>query len=732
MRFFWLIIIVFIITESGLTAVPNRVPYQGLLTDQSKISLKDGLYRLVFKLYPTSQATIAYWTESQTVKSINGLFTVSLGDSSANGFPTMISDSLWLGVTVGTGIELTPRTKLASVPFALRSAIADSSGKSSLALRASVADSAAKTAVSVRSNVADSAVKVAAGASVQTSQLYNSKKTNVIVSVDSIGFVGIGIASPKTKLHIYGTGPRPRITIDGPDTSDVGYDWSSAGVANWSLYRPGNSTDLRFASTLSGNVLSLLQNGFMGLGTITPGRLFANGEKILEISGTGKIGWSRGMLLLDNQNPNIADSVHLGDICFTASNNGLDWGNVNFGGIGMTATNNNGSVMTLLTKNDNGIATPKVTISENGNIGIGNTAPTMKLDVNGTMGVSDKQYPMINLRMDLNTGMGRLHFTRWDGSTYLNNAWVGQFFENYSYKLGFATGVVSGTQNSGNQDSAIVRMTINNEGNVGIGTSNPSFYQHGGTCKVLELSNAGSTINSQAQYVVSTGSVAANSSIGGLTAALPNVLSPNKGVGYASFTTGPNSTEDKPTSQYYIATRGVVDVNWVNRFIVTESGNVGIGTDAPSEKLEVCGSIKASQSITANETCSSSDKRFKTNIETIPDALNKIDSLRGVTYDWNRKDFPERNFSEGKQIGLIAQEVEKVLPELVHTDSDGYKSLSYDKITAVLVEAVKDQKKTIDEQKSLIQEQNDRINSQQQQLESLKHEFELLRSELGK
>ena len=56
------------------------------------------------------------------------------------------------------------------------------------------------------------------------------------------------------------------------------------------------------------------------------------------------------------------------------------------------------------------------------------------------------------------------------------------------------------------------------------------------------------------------------------------------------------------------------------------------------------------------------------------------------------KSFPQRNFPDTRQIGLIAQDVEKVLPELVHTDSDGYKSLSYDKLTAVLVEAVKELK----------------------------------------
>ncbi len=89
---------------------------------------------------------------------------------------------------------------------------------------------------------------------------------------------------------------------------------------------------------------------------------------------------------------------------------------------------------------------------------------------------------------------------------------------------------------------------------------------------------------------------------------------------------------------------------------------------------------------------SSSDQRWKKNITPIPNALNKVAQLNGVNFNWKTDEYPEKNFSEGRQTGLIAQEVEKVLPELVHTDKEGYKSVSYDKITAVLIEAVKELK----------------------------------------
>lgn len=158
------------------------------------------------------------------------------------------------------------------------------------------------------------------------------------------------------------------------------------------------------------------------------------------------------------------------------------------------------------------------------------------------------------------------------------------------------------------------------------------------------------------------------------------------------------------------------------RMRITAGGNVGIGNKNPQFALDVTGDIHATNFP------SSSDLRFKTNIDSIPNALQKIGSLQGVTYNWNKEKFPERNFPEGKQIGLIAQDVEKVLPELVHTDSDGYKSLSYDKLTAVLVEAVKKQQELINEQKSQIealkvqnenlQLKNDNIEKRLQALES--------------
>ena len=113
--------------------------------------------------------------------------------------------------------------------------------------------------------------------------------------------------------------------------------------------------------------------------------------------------------------------------------------------------------------------------------------------------------------------------------------------------------------------------------------------------------------------------------------------------------------------------------------------DVGIGTASPTEKLHVVGNICYTGSSAA---CS--DIRYKTSFLTIPNALQKITSLNGVYYHWNQEMFPDKDFSADRQIGVIAQEVEALFPEMVLTDQDGYKSVDYSRLTPVLIEAIKE------------------------------------------
>ncbi|HHU35451.1 MAG TPA: tail fiber domain-containing protein, partial [Bacteroidetes bacterium] len=103
------------------------------------------------------------------------------------------------------------------------------------------------------------------------------------------------------------------------------------------------------------------------------------------------------------------------------------------------------------------------------------------------------------------------------------------------------------------------------------------------------------------------------------------------------------------------------------------------------------GNVHVTGNITANNITSPSDSRLKTNIGNIENPLHKIMSLNGVSYKWNAEEFPERYFDNRTHIGIIAQNIEEVqgLEDLVYTDENGYKSVSYDELIPILIEAVK-------------------------------------------
>lgn len=135
------------------------------------------------------------------------------------------------------------------------------------------------------------------------------------------------------------------------------------------------------------------------------------------------------------------------------------------------------------------------------------------------------------------------------------------------------------------------------------------------------------------------------------------------------------------------------------KFIVRGDGKVGIGVDAPSYLLHVNGSAAKPG---GGSWTSSSDQRLKKNIEPLKGALDKLISLRGVVFEWKE---PEKQGNlTGKQIGLIAQEVEKVFPEWVGVSAEGYKDLTVRGFEALTVEALKDLKNEIDSLKAAVKQ----------------------------
>ncbi len=189
----------------------------------------------------------------------------------------------------------------------------------------------------------------------------------------------------------------------------------------------------------------------------------------------------------------------------------------------------------------------------------------------------------------------------------------------------------------------------------------------------------------------------------------------NGNVEYLSFS-------GNATAGYSSAVIGTVNVNhstyegdlffWTRnssgtgatKMIVKGSGNVGIGTTAPAYILDVAGTARATAWITP------SDGRLKKDVVEISDALAAVKQLRGVRYHWRTVD--ERTVgrtldlpADQAQIGFIAQEVEKVVPEAVIVPaqgSDGVYGLKMEKLIPLLVEAVKEEQAQIADQQHQI------------------------------
>ena len=92
----------------------------------------------------------------------------------------------------------------------------------------------------------------------------------------------------------------------------------------------------------------------------------------------------------------------------------------------------------------------------------------------------------------------------------------------------------------------------------------------------------------------------------------------------------------------------------------------------------------------------SSDISLKDNIRPIESALFKVKQIRGVTFDWNENS-TELQQQKGHDVGVIAQEVEKVLPEVIQIREDGIKAVAYEKIVPLLVQAINEQQSIIED-----------------------------------
>jgi len=271
-----------------------------------------------------------------------------------------------------------------------------------------------------------------------------------------------------------------------------------------------------------------------------------------------------------------------------------------------------------------------------------------------------------------------------DGSAYLsyrNSSGVERAW------IGYGSGSNADFAITNNLDSPVRfivngsdRMRITSAGNVGIGTSSPN-------AKLTVEHTGGTAISMPTSGAICRGGTTTLTDDLGLYSYVPGnwirIATNNAPI---NFFTDAGTNGRGTTSRMYIG----------------ETGNVGIGTTSPSQRLHVVGNILASGTIRAN-----SDARLKENIKPITNAVEKVQAITGVTY--TRNDTEDK---DERHTGVIAQAVEAVLPEAVATDEDGIKSVAYGNMVGLLIQAIKEQQEQIDEQQERIEKLEQRLNGE--------------------
>ncbi len=426
------------------------------------------------------------------------------------------------------------------------------------------------------------------------------------------------------------------------------------------------SADNLAASTAGSERVRITSNGYLGVGVTSPTGRLGG-------TGTNRIHLksSNGSAELNIDHSGISNG-HASGLTFSSS--GTPVGSIV---AQKSATSATDAHLVFLTHDGSSIA-ERMRLSKDGNLGIGTTSPSNPLAVEATNGVANA---VIKAKT---TGVN-------------SSATISLFNDAQNWVLKTA-----GNDNFGitDQTAAADRLTIAKNGYIGLGEAAPDRMLIIGDNEAIKLSDA-NDITSESDILFKNGGV-----ISAGAGMYINADADNTGSGNIVFGKGSETNGSSPL------------------MTIQNGGNVGIGVTGPSEKLHVNGNILSAAYLYT------SDRRFKKNIERIPASLDKVSQMRGVSFDWRNDEFPERMFPEERTMGFIAQEVEEVAPELVKTSADGYKSVQYGNITALLVEAIKEIKNQIVGLFSNDEKLERKISSLEKENEELRREMEEIKKGL--
>jgi hypothetical protein len=178
---------------------------------------------------------------------------------------------------------------------------------------------------------------------------------------------------------------------------------------------------------------------------------------------------------------------------------------------------------------------------------------------------------------------------------------------------------------------------------------------------------------------------------------IPNLVSGSSQITYASISSIPAGIVSGSTQVTPLLPTGTVSGSAQVTLSSTTGGTTSSNVQFNSLGIGMAASATAGRIDATNDVVafSSSDIRFKENIVPIENALDKISKISGNTYDWKAENKIEHGY-EGNDVGVIAQEIEAVLPQLVQTRENGFKAVKYDKLVALLIEGIKEQQTQIE------------------------------------
>lgn len=481
------------------------------------------------------------------------------------------------------------------------------------------------------------------------------------------GYLGLGLPTPGQRLDVLGVG---RFTADGPGLQLRGIGAGSQTYVEFYPNGPGSTRQAFLGFPNNGSTdLTLVNENTAGDFVAQAGRnlrfnVGSTNQVLVNATGVG-IGTNSPGAALD-----VASTPYLAGRLSSANAAGtwLNLANTSTGGGGFqfisTGAGNGEGVNKLLIGTGTGgnlTSAALVVDGATGNVGLGTTSPTARLQVQGDALVQGT----VTQTGQISTGFNG------DGSYANPVTSVGQ-----SFTLLTAATVTSVTIRNANPQNSTSVLSIFN----GNGTS-------------ATYSQAVATSPGSTTYTLTTPQLLPAGEHRFEFARQPTngVINPHGyskdvyagGTIYFDGQRGQTNFELEFTVAYTTSQA-------VPTLYAAIGGNVGIGTASPSYRLDVAGDINASGQLRTSGTVVTSDQRFKTDVRPLAGALAAVQALRGVRYHWNALGVQRGGAAGAEQVGFLAQELEKVYPELVSTGPDGYKAVNYAQLTPVLLEAIKE------------------------------------------